>query len=196
MDKIIKKWYTITIISGKEDKVIESLRNRVVSEGIEELFDLKDGFKVMSVPHIAPKELEKKKNGENYKVKTRNLYKGYIFVKINMTNEAWFLVRNTQYVTGLVGSSGQRAKPSPISNLEIRKMEKKVEKVTIEFNEGKIKFAFKIGSIVQIIDGPAKGQFGSILKINNTREVAIVELILFERKTPTEVAYKNLKIKN
>ena len=195
MNKIEKKWYMITTVSGKEEIVIESLKNRIVSENVESNFDLKNGFKVMLVPHIAPHELEKRKLKQPWKVKKRNLFKGYIFVLMNMTNEAWFVVRNTQYVTGLVGSSGQRAKPSPISSLQIQKMEMQVAKFTAEFEQGKIQSNFEVEQIVEVTSGPAKGQVGAIIEKNDEREVAIVELILFERKTPTEIAYENLKIK-
>lgn len=194
MDKA-KKWYMITTISGKEEKVIESLKNRVESENMVTDFDLEDGFKVMMVPHITPKELAKKNQGEDFKVKNRNLYPGYIFIKMNMTNEAWFMVRNTQYVTGLVGSSGQRAKPTPVSNMEIRKMQRRVEKDKTSFAAGKVKTNFTTGTIVEIIDGPTKGQIGPILENDDERGVAIVELVLFERKTPTEIAHRNLKIR-
>ena len=187
-----KKWYMITTISGREEKVIESLKNRVEAEGVENLFS---DFKVMLVPHLTPKELEKSLAGEDFKIKMKSLFPGYIFVKMEMTNEAWFMVRNTQYVTGLVGSSGQRAKPTPVSNIEMRKMEKQVIKITSDFHDGKGKTPYIPGSIVEIIDGPTKGQVGPIIESSDDRQVAVVELILFERKTPTEIEYKNLKLR-
>ena len=187
-----KQWYMITTISGKEEKVIESLKNRVVSEKLEDLFE---DFKVMLVPHLTPKEFEKKMNGEDFKIKMKSLYPGYIFIKMEMTNEAWFIVRNTQYVTGLVGSSGQRAKPTPVSSFEMRKMEKRVAKITEDFHAGKTNTPFVEGKLVEVIDGPTKGQVGPILESYPEKDIAVVELILFERKTPTEIEYKNLKIK-
>lgn len=190
MDK--KRWYMITTISGREEKVIESLKNRVVSEKVEDLFG---DFKVMLVPHLTPRELEKRMAGEDYRVKMKSLFPGYIFAMMEMTNEAWFMVRNTQYVTGLVGSSGQRAKPTPVSNIEMRKMEKQVAKITDDFNSGKIISPFKEGLLVEVVEGPTKGQVGPIMEINDERQVAIVELIMFERKTPTEIEYKNLRKK-
>jgi len=75
----------ITTISGKEEKVIESLRNRVVSEDLEHIIE---DFKIMQVPHLTPKEFEKRNDGEEYKVKQRNLFPGYIFLLMDMTNEA------------------------------------------------------------------------------------------------------------
>lgn len=188
----IKKWYMITTISGKEEKVIESLKNRVISEQMQ---DIIEDFEAMMVPTISPKEYEKKMNGEEFKVKNKNLYPGYIFIKMDMTNEAWFIVRNTQYVTGLVGSSGQRAKPTPVSNIEMRKMKERVAKMIADFEAGKIAPAFSEGEIVEIIDGPTKGQYGPVLSVNVDRQVAVVELILFERKTPAEIEFKNLKVK-
>ncbi len=182
----------ITTISGKEEKVIEALKNRVVSENLTETFE---DFKAMMIPHITPKEMEKKLAGEEYKIRAKNLFPGYIFVKMDMTNEAWFMVRNTQYVTGLVGSSGQRTKPTPVSNLEIRKMVKQVTKIQADFDEGKFKSAFIPGTIVEVIDGPAKGQIGPVIETNDDRKVSTIEIIMFERKTPTEIEHKNLKIK-
>ena len=70
------------------------------------------------------------------------------------------MVRNTQYVTGLVGSSGQRAKPTPISPLEMRKMEKQVERITKDFEKGKGVTPFKEGAFVEVISGPTQGQKG------------------------------------
>lgn len=187
-----KKWYMITTISGREEKVIESLRNRVEAEGLQHIFE---DFKVMLVPHLTPKELEKFLAGEDYKIKMKSLFPGYIFIKMEMTNDAWFLVRNTQYVTGLVGSSGQRAKPTPVSNIEMRKMESQVKKITEDFNSGKMVSPFKPGAIVEVIDGPTKGQVGPIVESSDERKIAVVELVMFERKTPTEIEYKNLKLK-
>ncbi len=187
-----KKWYMITTISGREEKVIESIQNRIVSEGLENSFG---DIKVMRVPHLTPKEIQKKMAGENYKIRMKSLFPGYIFVKMEMTNQAWFMIRNTQYVTGLVGSSGQRAKPTPVSEFEMKKIEKQIKKITNDFNEGKNLNIFSVGKIVEVIDGPTKGQIGSILETNEEKKIATVELVLFERKTPTDIEYKNLIIK-
>lgn len=186
------KWYMITTISGKEEKVVDALRNRVISERLENVFE---GFEVMMVPHITPKELTKKIAGEEFKTRAKNLFPGYIFLKMDMTNDAWFIVRNTQYVTGLVGSSGSRTKPTPVSNIEMRKMKAQVIKITEDFSKGKINSPFVEGSVVEVVDGPTKGQTGKVIETNEERAVSVVELILFERKTPTEIEHKFLRIK-
>lgn len=186
-----KKWYMITTISGKEEKVIEALKNKASADEVSELED----FKVMTVPHLSPRELERKLNGETFKVRTKNLFPGYIFIKMDMSNDAWFLVRNTLYVTGLVGSSGSRTKPTPVSNLEMRKMAKRVETITNDFNEGKFKTQFLEGLMVEVQGGPMKGQLGTIIETNDAKSTSIIEIILFDKKTPTEIEHKFLKIK-
>ena len=188
-----KKWYMITTVSGKEEKVVEALRNRVISE---EKTDVFEDFKVMMVPYIPPKELKKKLNGEDYATKTRSLFPGYIFIKMDMTNDAWFMVRNTQYVTGLVGSSGQRAKPTPISDLKMKKMERKVKEIEENFANGIIETDYAVGSFVVINDGPFKGQGGLIVEKNDAELKAVVEIEQFGRKTPTTFDYSILKIKS
>ncbi len=175
------KWYMITTISGKEDKVVESLKNRVISESLEEVIA---EFKVAMVPHITP----------SGKFKERNMFPGYIFIKMVMTNEAWFIVRNTQYVTGLVGSSGQRTKPTPVSNLEIRRIDKSVKQAFEDYKAGKLTAPkFEAGTIVEVIEGATKGLKGPIIEYNKEREVVIVELTLFDRATPTEVPIDHIK---
>ena len=146
------KWYMISTVSGKEDKVIESLWNKIRTEGMIDLFN---DIKIFKMPHLSGRELEKKSRGEEYKIKYVNIYKGYIFLNMVMTDEAWYLVRNTQYVTGLIGSSGKGAKPTPISKANFEKMVEK-EKVLIEkFEAGDIETAYKEGIIVKVINGPS-----------------------------------------
>lgn len=188
-----KQWYMITTISGKEEQVIESLKNRMISENMEGVFE---DFRAMMVPTISAKEYAKKLNNEKYKVKQKNLYTGYIFIKMDMTNEAWFMVRNTQYVTGLVGSSGQRTKPTPISEAQFQKMVVKANKIIDDFKNDIISSPFKQGMLVEITDGPNKGETGTITEVNDQKEVATVEIILFERKTPVTISYKAIKIKD
>ena len=99
MDKKLdnKKWYMITTISGKEEKVIESLKNRVVSEGMENDYEVGSdvqGFKAMMVPFISQKELEKKLAGGDYKIKSRNLFPGYIFIKMKFLTFLSMIITN------------------------------------------------------------------------------------------------------
>ena len=175
------KWYMITVISGKEKLVIESLKNKITSK---ELINIVSDFKIAYVPHLTPKG----------RVTEKNLFPGYIFIKMRMTNDAWFIVRNTLYVTGLVGSSGHRTKPTPVSNIEIKKIEDNIKKQKKEFKQFKNKLPFKINDKVKVINGVLLDEEGPIIQIFIERGVALVELIQFGRKTPTEINFIDLKV--
>ena len=180
------QWYMVTVVSSKEEMVIDSLKNRVKSEGMED-FILK--FKVAMIPY---------KNRFN-KIKKKNLFPGYIFIQMDMTNEAWFMIRNTKYVTGLVGSSGQRTKPTPISSLEINKIDREIKKIEDEISNSSSasvvvddEFNFKVGEPIRVKSGPMKDHIGPILSIDLSRKVAIVEFEVFGRKTPTELSFSDI----
>ncbi|WP_029608592.1 transcription termination/antitermination protein NusG [Mycoplasma simbae] len=190
-------WYMISTVSGKEDIVVESLKNRIISEQVDDCFDnnaTPDGaFKIFKKPSLSAKEAEKKLNGEPYTVKMINMYSGYIFIHMYMSDEAWFVVRNTQYVTGLIGSSGKGAKPTPVTAREIKKCFKSEEKMLRDFNEGKMETKFTIGEIVEIIDGPFKGQSGKVIEANDTTKMVSVEVEYFGRNVPTDFEYDVIK---
>ncbi|VEU78109.1 transcription termination/antitermination protein NusG [Mycoplasmopsis columbinasalis] len=190
-------WYMISTVTGKEEQVIESLRNRIISEQVAESFDNtatpEGAFKIFKKPTISAKEQEKKLKGEPYKVKWINMYSGYIFIKMDMTDRAWFVIRNTQYVTGLIGSSGKGAKPTPVSHREIEKSFLKEQKFAKDFESGKLLEKFLIGEIVEIIEGPFKGESGKIIELNEAIQKATVEIDFFGRKTPTAFELKSLK---
>ncbi len=176
-----KKWYMVTTIRGKEDKVLESLKNRVISESLEQVIG---EIKVFMVPHFTP----------SGKFKEKNLFPGYIFVEMIMTNDAWFIVRNTQYVTGLVGSSGQRTKPTPVSNLELRKITKKAAAIWQDYKDGKLEpILYERGEIVEVISGAMKGLKGPVIKYDKDKLTVTVDLTLFDRKTPTELKFEEVE---
>lgn len=185
------KWYMISTFSGKEDNVIDALKNKIVAEKMEDFF--KD-IRIFKMPHLTTKDLEKKSRGEEVMPKMVNIYKGYIFLRMVMTDEAWYLVRNTQYVTGLVGSSGQGAKPTPISNKDFEQMIKKEQKLMEDFNNGIIETIFKEGTLVKIINGPFKDETGLIIKNNDKEQKAFVMIEQFGREVPTEFSHKDLEI--
>ncbi|VEU70256.1 transcription termination/antitermination protein NusG [Mycoplasmopsis glycophila] len=192
------KWYMISTVRGKEENVVESLNNRIFAEQVEENFDLKateEGpFKIFRKPTLTAKELDKKIHGDAYKVKWINLYPGYIFAKMNMTDKAWFVVRNTQYVTGLVGSSGKGAKPTPVSSLEMKKMIKTEAEAIELFNTGKNLLELKVGDLVEVVDGPYKGEIGPIENIILENNTAIISIETFGKKTLVELSLDFLKL--
>lgn len=196
MDKNFQ-WYMISTVSGKEDKVVEALKNRIISEQVEDCFNHEatpeGAFKIFKKPTLTPKEFEKQKNGEEYKVKYVNMYSGYIFINMDMTDRAWFIVRNTQYVTGLIGSSGRGAKPTPVSQHQMDKSFKKEIKLQEDFDKGITHTKFQIGEIVEIIDGPFKGEQGRVLECSEANKKVTVEIEYLGKKTPADFEYKEIK---
>lgn len=185
------KWYMISTVSGKEDNVIEALKNKISSKKMEDFF--KD-IRIFKMPHLSNKELQKKSRGEEYIVKYVNIYKGYIFLNMIMTDESWYLVRNTQYVTGLIGSSGKGAKPTPISESTFEKMIEKEKILTEKFAAGDIETAFKEGIMVKIKSGIYKDEVGEIIRNDDIEQKAFVNIEQFGRKVPTEFSHQDLEI--
>ncbi|MGL4252350.1 MAG: transcription termination/antitermination protein NusG [Metamycoplasmataceae bacterium] len=189
IDKLKMEWYMVSTVSKKEENVIENLKNKISAEGMNHLFE---DFKIFKQPVITSAELLKKSKGKEYKIKMENMYKGYIFVKVVMTDEAWFLIRNTENVTGLVGSSGKGTKPTPISERQIQKSIEMEKLKNQEFKDLEYKNPFEIGVMVQIVQGSFTGEKGKIIETDIENQLAIVEIESFGRKVPTEFSYKAL----
>lgn len=164
-----KQWYAIHTYSGYEEKVAESIRQRADS------LDMKD--KIFQV--IVPKEkMIEVKNGKR-KVVEKRIFQGYVMVQMKMSEDAWYIVRNTPSVTGFVGSGSE---PTPISNDEIEKIMKRMGR-----DEPKHKIDFNIGEVVNITDGPFKGFDGSINEIDPAKGKLKVLVNMFGRETPVEL---------
>ncbi len=164
-----KQWYAIHTYSGYEEKVAESIRQRADS------LDMAD--KIFQV--IVPKEkMIEVKNGKR-KVVEKRIFQGYVMVQMKMSEDAWYIVRNTPSVTGFVGSGSE---PTPISNDEIEKIMKRMGR-----EEPKHKIDFNIGEVVNIIDGPFKGFDGSINEIDPAKGKLKVLVNMFGRETPVEL---------
>lgn len=164
-----KQWYAIHTYSGYEEKVAESIRQRTES------LDMKD--KIIQV--LVPKEkMIEVKNGKR-KVVEKRIFQGYVLVQVKMTEDAWYIVRNTPSVTGFVGSGTD---PTPISDEEIEKILKRMGR-----DEPKHKIDHKIGEVVNITDGPFKGFDGSISEVDQTKGKLKVLVNMFGRETPVEL---------
>lgn len=164
-----KQWYAIHTYSGYEEKVAESIRQRTDS------LDMKD--KIIQV--LVPKEkMIEVKNGKR-KVVEKRIFQGYVLVQMKMAEDAWYIVRNTPSVTGFVGSGTE---PTPISEDEIEKIMKRMGR-----EEPKHKIDYKLGEVVNIIDGPFKGFDGSINEVDQTKGKLKVLVNMFGRETPVEL---------
>lgn len=164
-----KQWYAIHTYSGYEEKVAESIRQRADS------LDMKD--KIFQV--LVPKEkMIEVKNGKR-KVVEKRIFQGYVMVQMKMSEDAWYIVRNTPSVTGFVGSGSE---PTPISTDEMEKIMKRMGR-----EEPKHKIDYRVGEVVNITDGPFKGFDGTINEIDAAKGKLKVLVNMFGRETPVEL---------
>ena len=163
------QWYTVSTYSGYEDKVAESIKQRLDSAEFE--------GKILDA--IVPKEKQIEiKNGKR-KIVDRKIFQGYVLVQMRLSDETWYIIRNTPGVTGFVGTGTQ---PTPVSEKEINKIKKRMgvedPKYTINYQEGEV---------VSITDGPFKGFEGTISEIDATKGKLKVLVSMFGRETPVEL---------
>ena len=173
-----KKWYVVNTYSGHENKVKEKLEMRTVSMGMEDYI-----FRV-----IVPEEkVIEDKNGVK-KEKIKKLVPGYILVEMIMTDEAWFVVRNTPGVTGFIGSSGKGAKPFPLQPYEVDKILNDMGMSRLEVNTD-----LKEGTLVKVISGPFSGMEGKVDSVDKDNNKLIVLLDLFGQETSVEVEFSQIE---
>ena len=127
------------------------------------------------------KEIETLKDGST-KEKTKKMFPGYVLVEMIMSDEAWYVVRNTPGVTGFIGSSGKGAKPTPLQPQEIDKI-----LVSMGMSRVNVDTELKAGTTVDIIDGPFKGMSGVIDNVDTANNKLNVLIDLFGQETPVEV---------
>ena len=167
-----KEWYVVNTYSGHENKVKEKLEMRASTMGMEDYI-----FRII-VPE--QKTVEVKDGVEKEKI--TKMFPGYILVEMIMTDEAWYIVRNTPGVTGFLGSSGKGAKPIPLTPQEIDKI-----LVGMGMSRVNVDTELKAGTKVDIIDGPFKGMSGTIDNVDTANNKLNVLIDLFGQETPVEV---------
>ncbi|NLW03102.1 MAG: transcription termination/antitermination protein NusG [Clostridiaceae bacterium] len=161
------KWYVVHTYSGYENKVkanIEKIvENRKMQDYIldvvvpmEEQIEIKDGKKRATLKKVFP---------------------GYVLVKMVMTDESWYVVRNTRGVTGFVGPG---SKPVPLSDEEIRMMGVEQVETVVDY---------EVGDSVRVIDGPLEGFIGSVEEISMDKKKVRVMISMFGRETPVELDF-------
>ncbi|MGB4966988.1 MAG: transcription termination/antitermination protein NusG [Candidatus Saccharimonadales bacterium] len=164
-----KQWYAIHTYSGYEEKVAESIRQRANS------LDMKDKIFQALVPKEKQIEI---KNGKR-KIVEKRIFQGYVLVQMKLTEDAWFIVRNTPSVTGFVGTGTD---PTPVDPDEIEKIQKRMG-----LDQPKHKIDYRVGEVVNIIDGPFKGFDGTINEIDAQKGKLKVLVNMFGRETPVEL---------
>lgn len=170
-----KRWYVLHTYSGYEDAVAKNLLQRVESLGMED--------KIFNV--VVPKEKKIKiRNGKKRTIEEK-IYPGYVLVEMIVTDDSWYVVRNTPNVTGFVGSG---TIPLPVSLAEIESLKKRMVE-----EEPKYTIDFKKGDLVRITDGPFKDSEGKVSGVDGEKGKVKVMINMFGRDTPLELDSLQIK---
>lgn len=170
-----KRWYAIHTYSGYEENVAQNLKQRVES------MDMQD--KIFNI--LVPTEKSIKiKNGKR-KIVEEKIFPGYVLIEMVVTDDSWYVVRNTPNVTGFIGSG---VIPSPLSEEEVKTIQKRMG-----IEEPKYKIDLNIGSPVKIIDGPFKTFEGKVNEIDEARGRIKVLISMFDRETSIELDFLQVK---
>ncbi len=165
------EWYVVHTYSGYENKVKVNIEKAIKNRNMQEL------IQVVEVP--MQDEVEEK-NGAK-KVVQRKVFPGYVLIKMVMTDDAWYVVRNTRGVTGFVGPD---SKPVSLSLDEIKNMG--IDVAVFRPN-------MSVGDAVQILDGSFKGSEGIVKEIHEAQDTVVVSVNGFGREFPLEVSFKDVK---
>lgn len=173
-----KNWYVVHTYSGYENKVKANLEKRVESMGMAD--------KIFRV--VVPEEEETEiKNGKK-KVVKRKVFPGYVLVEIVMTDDSWYVVRNTPGVTGFVGSAGAGSKPTPLLPEEVTALMKRMG-----VEEKRVDVDYEIGETVRVKEGPFSNFTGSIEEMDKDRSKLKVLVNMFGRDTPVELDFNQIE---
>ena len=166
-----RRWYAIHTYSGYEENVQDNLKQRIES------LDMQD--KIFGI--MIPKEKKIKiKNGKR-KVVEEKIFPGYVLVEMVVTDDSWYVVRNTPNVTGFIGTG---TTPTPLSDDEVKSLQKRMG-----VEEPEYKIDVEVGAPVRISDGPFKGFEGKVSQIDEARGKIKVLVSMFGRETPVELDF-------
>ncbi|MCV3743595.1 transcription termination/antitermination protein NusG [Ureaplasma sp. ES3154-GEN] len=231
------QWYIITVVGGNEQKVVTDLKNKIKGYGLADFFSdikiIKQKVKEVKIyeKDDAPSVMRNKPDVKwetimidgviKYRctrIKEQNKFRGYVFIKVDMTRQVWYLIRNTQMVTGLVGSSGKNTTPHPVSEAQIMQMiaendrasmmvqleeEKNEEMLTdneseqvtvVKDHEDDVIYEFKPNQSVRILSDNFYDEIGIITKVDNAKKTVEVELEFFGRLNTLNLSFKDVAI--
>lgn len=171
-----RRWYAIHTYSGYEENVANNLRQRLETLGMQD--------KIFQV--LVPKEKKIKiKNGKR-RVIEEKIFPGYVLVDMIVTDESWYVVRNTPNVTGFIGAG---TSPTPLSDAEVEACMKRMGAK----EEPQISIDLQVGMTVKVADGPFKGFEGKVNEIDGARGKVKVLVSMFGRETPLELDFTQVK---
>lgn len=166
-----RAWFVVHCYSGYENKVSHNLEQRIESMGMKELI-----FDVV----VPIQEEVEVKDGKRRQVK-RHIFPGYVLVEMILTEESWYVVRNTPGVTGFVGMGEE---PTPLRQEEVNQIIRRMEA-----DAPTIKVNFRVGELVRIVDGPFNDFRGTVDDIDTNRSKVRVSVSFFGRETPVELDF-------
>lgn len=174
-----KKWYVLHTYAGYENKVRTNLESRAQSMGMEDYI-----FRV-----VVPEEekVEKTKTGKE-KIETLKTFPGYVLVEMVMTDQSWYVVRNTPGVTGFVGSHGAGSKPAPLLDEEIDHILNE-----LQGSQAQKDLKVEVGDAVTIIDGAFASMIGKVSEIDSDKQKVKVLIDMFDRETEAELDYDQIE---
>ncbi len=167
----VARWYVIHTYSGYENKVKTDLEKMVKNRELEDYF-----FEIV-VPMEEQIEIKEGKRKANLK----KVFPGYVLIKMIVTDETWYIVRNTRGVTGFVGSG---TNPIPLTDEEIANM---------GFEDVEVKVDYEINESVKVINGPLEGFIGVVQEINKEKGKVKVLVSMFGRETPVELEFSQVQ---
>ena len=170
-NKLEPKWYVVHTYSGYENKVKTDLEKTIKNRELENFF-----FNIV-VPMEEQVEIKDGKRKTNLK----KVFPGYVLIKMIVTEESWYIVRNTRGVTGFVGSGTD---PIPLTDTEIRNM---------GFDEVPVTVDYDVNDSVQVVNGPLDGFVGTVLEINKEKQKVKVLVSMFGRETPVELEFSQVQ---
>ena len=170
-NKLEPKWYVVHTYSGYENKVKTDLEKTIKNRELEDFF-----FNIV-VPMEEQVEIKDGKRKTNLK----KVFPGYVLVKMIVTEESWYIVRNTRGVTGFVGSGTD---PIPLTDMEIRNM---------GFDSVPVNIDYDVNDNVQVLNGPLEGFVGVVQEINKEKQKVKVLVSMFGRETPVELEFSQVQ---
>ena len=172
-----KRWYIVHAYSNFEKKVAEAIRERAVNEGLE------DHFEEVLVP---TEEVVEVRRGRKV-ASERKFFPGYVLVKMEMSDEAYHLIKDTPKVTGFLGTE---SKPIPISETEAQNI---LHQVKEGVERPKSSIIYEVGEDVKVMEGPFEGFDGQIEEVDDERQRIKVAVEIFGRKTPVELEFNQVQ---
>ena len=170
-NKLEPRWYVVHTYSGYENKVKTDLEKTIKNRELEDFF-----FNIV-VPMEEQVEIKDGKRKTNLK----KVFPGYVLIKMIVTEESWYIVRNTRGVTGFVGSGTD---PIPLTDAEIRNMGFDEVPVNVDYGEG---------DTVQVVNRPLEGFIGTVQEINKEKQKVKVLVSMFGRETPVELEFSQVQ---